>query len=119
MTDDTKLNDAVTLGFIAQNIRNVSPLPRISLADIKASLDAIETLYPREKIAAYMKMSRPTHDEFLRRINPWGIGTADISSEQMVALEFNGVQLRIDNMMPDGAIDIYNSDDQVITRCKL
>jgi hypothetical protein len=91
----------------------------ITLASIKASLDALETLYPRKKIAAYMKMSRATHDKFLKRVNPWEIDNADLSSEQMVALEFNGVQLRIDDTMPENIIDIYNSDDEVIKECRL
>ena len=93
--------------------------PRIDLATVQSALDAIETLYPRKSIASYMKMSRSTHDEFLKRINPWKIDPVDFTSEQMTALEFNGVQLRVDDTMPYGFIDICNSEDEVIKVCRL
>lgn len=106
------------LQYMGTVIRS-KPAPRIDLASIKASLDAIETIYPRKKIAAYMKMDQLTRDEFLKRVNPYEIDTADVSTEQLVALEFNGVQLRVDDTMPSGFIDIYNSDDEVIKECRL
>jgi hypothetical protein len=94
----------------------------INLASVLASLAELEASYPpewRKKIAAFMSMNRTTYDEFLRRVNPCDIDTTDMSTEQLVAMRFHGVQLFIDDTMPDGAIDIYNSDDEVIKECRL
>ncbi|HXN71596.1 MAG TPA: hypothetical protein VN861_03475 [Candidatus Acidoferrales bacterium] len=95
------------------------PAPRIDLASIKASLDAIDTVYPRKKIAAYMKMNQPTRDELLKRVNPCEIDTAGMSTEQLVAVEFIGVRLLVDNALFDGVVEVYNSDNQVIQTCRL
>jgi hypothetical protein len=96
----------------------------ITLDTIIKSLATLELLYPKKSIAAYMKMSQWTRDAVLKRINPVQVSACvnktpevGMSDVQVIALRFNGIEMRIESTMPDGLVQIYNSADELIEGC--
>ena len=89
----------------------------ITLDTVMKSLATLELLYPKKSIAKYMKMNQWTRDAVLKRIKPVQVSTCGMSSEQLTALRFNGIEMRIEPAMPDGLVQIYNSADELIEGC--
>jgi hypothetical protein len=91
----------------------------VNLGTILKSMHTLELLYPKKSIAAYMKMSQWTRGAVLKRIKPVQVSTCGMSDAQLTALRFNGIEMRIEDAMPDGLVQIYNSADELIEGCWL
>jgi len=91
----------------------------ITLDTIMKSIATLELLYPKKSIAKYMKMCRPTYDAVLNRIRPCKTNTDGMLTEQLLALSFSGIEMRVDDSIPDGVVKIYNTDDELIQECRL
>jgi hypothetical protein len=89
----------------------------ITLDTVMKSLATLELLYPKKSIAKYMKMSQWTRDAVLKRIKPTQVSTCGMSDAQMTALQFKGIEMRIESAMPDGLVQIFNSADELIEGC--
>jgi uncharacterized protein YpmS len=91
----------------------------ITLDAVMKSLATLELLYPKKRIAKYMKMCKPTYDAVLTRIRPCEIDIDGMPTEQLMALNFSGIEMRVDDAVPDGTVKIYNANDELIQECRL
>lgn len=90
-----------------------------SLRYLVDAMETLNTICPRKSIISWMRMTKTTRDRLISRIHPCIVSTCGMSTEQLIALEFNGVQIRVNEEMPEDVIEIYNVDNELMQRVKL